>query len=101
MLCALCESLLHFATAGMWPKGRAHSCARHIDGPVFYARADPRRAASILAMSIFRISIIASNARFAAALSLSVVASIKTRGVICQDKPHLSLHHPHALSAPP
>jgi hypothetical protein len=31
----------------------------------------------------------------------SVVASSSTRGVICQDKPHLSLHHPHALSAPP
>ena len=61
----------------------------------------PRRAASIVAMSIFFIFIIASNARFAAERSESVVASSSTRGVICQDKPHLSLHHPHALSAPP
>src|SRR5688572_9223878 len=66
-----------------------------------YARTVPRRAASILAISIFFIPIIASNARFAAARSGSVVASISTRGVICQDKPHLSLHHPHWLSAPP
>ena len=52
-------------------------------------------------MSIFFIFIIASNARLAAARSGSVVASSSARGVICQDKPHLSLHHPHALSAPP
>ena len=52
-------------------------------------------------MSILFIVIIASNAHFAAARSESVVASISTRGVICQDKPHLSLHHPHALSVPP
>ncbi len=31
----------------------------------------------------------------------SVVASSSVRGVICQDKPHLSLHHPQALSLPP
>jgi hypothetical protein len=53
------------------------------------------------AMSIFFIFIIASNARLAAARSGSVVASSSVRGVICQDKPHLSLHHPHALSVPP
>jgi hypothetical protein len=58
----------------------------------------PRRAASIVAMSIFLISIIASNARFAAAGSGSVIACVSTIGVICQDTPHLSLHHPHALS---
>src|SRR6476661_5019981 len=66
-----------------------------------YRPTGPRRAASIVAISIFLIVIIASNARFAAARSESVVASISTRGVICQDRPHLSLHHPHALSAPP
>src|SRR5688572_20578303 len=61
----------------------------------------PRRAASIAAMSIFFISIIASNARLAAAESGSVIALVRAIGVICQDKPHLSLHHPHALSSPP
>src|SRR6185436_19407793 len=61
----------------------------------------PRRAASIAAMSIFFISIIASNARLATAGSGSVTALVKAIGVICQDNPHLSLHHPHALSSPP
>src|SRR4051794_41331510 len=28
-------------------------------------------------------------------------ASVRTRGVICHDRPHLSLHQPHALSTPP
>src|SRR5690554_8100717 len=28
-------------------------------------------------------------------------ASESTRGVICQDRPHLSLHQPHSLSWPP
>src|SRR5690606_21536414 len=61
----------------------------------------PRRAASILAMSILRISIIASNARLAAFRSGSLIASVRARGVICQDRPHLSLHQPQALSRPP
>jgi len=61
----------------------------------------PRRAASIVAMSIFPIVIIASMARFAAARSGSVVASISTRGVICQENPQRSLHQPQALSLPP
>src|ERR1043165_1417914 len=61
----------------------------------------PRRAASMAAMSIFFISIIASNARLATAGSGSVIALVRAIGVICQDKPHLSLHHPHALSSPP
>src|SRR5262245_47634289 len=61
----------------------------------------PRRAASIAAMSIFLIDIIASNARLAAAGSGSVIARVRATGVICQDKPHLSLHQPHALSSPP
>ena len=52
-------------------------------------------------MSIFFIVIIASNARLAAAVSGSVIASVSTRGVICHDRPHLSLHQPHALSWPP
>ena len=52
-------------------------------------------------MSIFCIVIIASNARLAAALSGLSIASISTRGVICQEKPHLSLHQPQALSWPP
>ena len=61
----------------------------------------PRRAASIAAMSIFFICIIASNARLAAAVSGSVTALVRAIGVICQDNPHLSLHQPHALSSPP
>lgn len=61
----------------------------------------PRRAASISAMSIFPIPIIASKARLAAARSESVIAAVRARGVICQDTPHLSLHHPHVLSWPP
>jgi hypothetical protein len=38
------------------------------------------------------MAIIASKARFAAALSLLDTAYINTHGVICQDKPRLSLH---------
>jgi hypothetical protein len=53
------------------------------------------------AMSIFFICIIASNARLAAARSGSVTAFVNARGVICQDRPHLSLHQPHARSSPP
>ena len=68
--------------------------ARHSNLP----STQPRRAASIVAMSIFCISIIASNARLAAAGSGSVIACVNAIGVICQDNPHLSLHHPHALS---
>ena len=30
-----------------------------------------------------------------------VKAAVSTRGVICQDRPHLSLHQPHSLSCPP
>src|ERR1700704_2249174 len=60
----------------------------------------PRTAASIAATSIFFIRIIASNARFATSPPLAI-ASVRTRGVICHDRPHLSLHQPHALSAPP
>jgi len=66
------------------------------DGTV--AKRQPRRAASIFAMSIFLIVIIASNARLAAARSGSVIAARRTRGVICQETPHLSLHQPHSLS---
>src|SRR5207344_1914894 len=61
----------------------------------------PRRAASIAAISIFFMCIIASNARLAAAVSGSVTAFVRAIGVICQDNPHLSLHQPHALSWPP
>ena len=45
--------------------------------------AHPRRAASIFATSIFPISIIASNARFASSPP-AAIASVRTRGVICQ-----------------
>jgi hypothetical protein len=60
----------------------------------------PRRAAVIAATSIFFILIIASNARFAS-LPPTASASVSTRGVICQEMPHLSLHQPHWLSCPP
>ncbi len=59
------------------------------------ARFQPRRAASIMAMSIFFIVIIASNARLATAGSGLVIPSVRAIGVICQDNPHLSLHQPH------
>lgn len=58
----------------------------------------PRRVASILAISIFAIPIMASKARLAAAGSEPVIAAIKARGVICHDSPHRSLHQPQALS---
>lgn len=58
-------------------------------------------AASIFARSIFRIIIIASNARGALALSVLVVSSISRRGVICQEWPPRSLHQPQSLSLPP
>src|SRR3954452_9573653 len=60
----------------------------------------PRRAASIAATSIFPISIIAAKARLASSPP-AASASVSTRGVICQEIPHLSLHHPHWLSCPP
>ena len=52
-------------------------------------------------MSIFFIVIIASNARLAAAGSAPITASVRTRGVICHDRPQRSLHQPHSLSCPP
>jgi len=51
----------------------------------------PRRAASIAAMSIFFIPIIAANARWATAGSGSEIAVVKARGVICHDKSPLVL----------
>ena len=60
----------------------------------------PRRAASIAATSIFLMSIIASKARLASAPP-AAIASVRARGVICQERPHLSLHQPQALSWPP
>ena len=60
----------------------------------------PARAASIFATSIFFIVIIASKARLASAPP-AAIASVSTRGVICQERPQRSLHQPHALSWPP
>ncbi len=54
----------------------------------------PRRAASIVAMSIFLIDIMAEKARFASAPP-AASASVRARGVICQDRPQRSLHQPH------
>jgi hypothetical protein len=44
--------------------------------------------------------IIARKARSAAAPP-AAIASLSTRGVICQLMPQASLHHPHMLSSPP
>ena len=54
----------------------------------------PRIAASMEAMSIFLMGIMASKARFAAGPPLAIT-SVRMRGVICQLMPHLSLHQPH------
>lgn len=48
----------------------------------------PRREASMAATSIFRIPIMASNARFATAGSGSATDALRARGVICHDSPH-------------
>ena len=64
------------------------------------ATRQPRRAASMVAMSIFFIGIIASKARFASPPP-AASASVNTRGVICQERPQRSLHQPHWLSVPP
>lgn len=53
------------------------------------------------ATSIRCIVSIASKARAATPSSPEVVASVSTRGVICHESPHRSLHHPHWLSWPP
>ena len=60
----------------------------------------PRRAASINVTSIFVTSIIPSNARFASSPP-AAIASVRARGVTCQEMPRLSLHQPQALSSPP
>jgi hypothetical protein len=54
----------------------------------------PRRAASIVATSIFFMDIMAEKARFASAPP-AARASVRARGVICQDRPQRSLHQPH------
>ena len=77
------------------PQAQSHLDRQALVG---HTRHRARRAASIAAMSIFFMVIIASNARLAAAGSGSEMASMRTRGVICQDTPHLSLHQPHWLS---
>ena len=64
------------------------------------ASTQQRRAASITATSIFFIFIIASNARLASSPP-AAIAAVSTRGVICHETPHLSLHQPQALSWPP
>ena len=50
----------------------------------------------MVAMSIFRIVIIAANARLASAPP-AAMASVSARGVICHDRPQRSLHQPHSL----
>ena len=55
---------------------------------------------SLIIAFVYFIFIIASKARFPSAPP-APSASINTRGVICQEMPQRSLHHPHWLSAPP
>lgn len=79
-----------------------HADKRNVAAPTELAsRRQPRNAASIAAMSIFFISIMASNAHLAAAGSRSAMAAIRMRGAIYHDSPHLPVHHPHALVWPP
>ena len=85
------ESRISFLAAGQQPVTRGRKRSDLMVSP------QPRRAAVILATSIFFMSIIASNARLASAPPAES-ASISTRGVICQESPHLSLHQPHSLS---
>ena len=59
-----------------------------------------RAPASIFATSIFCISIIAANARLAPSPPLAM-ASVRTRGVICHDRPRQPACTRGALSAPP
>ena len=54
----------------------------------------------MVATSIFVIGIIASKARLASSPP-AARASVSARGVICQERPHRSLHQPQALSLPP
>jgi hypothetical protein len=54
----------------------------------------------MVATSILVIVIIASKARFASAPP-AASALVSARGVICQERPHRSLHQPHSLSLPP
>src|SRR5207244_8451605 len=86
-------SSVYFPKPEEKPRAPGHLVLDHIT--------QPRRAASIAAMSIFFICIIASNPRWAAARSGSLIACVSAIGVSCQDSPHLSLHQPHALSLPP
>ena len=96
-----------FVEPRLWKQGVGRALVEHVAEVArlrhawLTARRSPARAASILAMSIFFIVIIASIARLAAAVSGSVIASINTRGAICQLNPNLSLHQPHMLSWPP
>ena len=53
------------------------------------------------AISILVIVIIAVKARWRAAASGSLMARVSATGVTCQEMPHLSLHQPQALPAPP
>ena len=58
----------------------------------------PAAAASIAATSIFCVPIIAVNTLRATTGSGSCSASVSTRGVIGQDRPHLFLHQSHSLA---
>lgn len=60
-----------------------------------HQQSQPLRAALIAAISIFFMVIIAVNTRLRTAGSLSLMPSVSAAGVICHDKPHLSLHQPH------
>ena len=86
------------ASALRTDRGRATGVPDGIPGPLRWRSPScprqPRRAASMAAMSIFVIDIIASKARFASPPP-AASASVSARGVICQERPQRSLHQPH------
>jgi hypothetical protein len=85
------EYLFTVGIAAGGKTGRSASGYDDFDLPVHHAL---RRAASMVATSIFFIGIIASKARFASPPP-AASASVSTRGVICQERPQRSLHQPH------
>jgi hypothetical protein len=88
------------ASQGRVRRRRVIENRRWISGHRAGCLAASRRAASMVAMSIFFIGIIAAKARLASAPP-AASASVSARGVICQERPQRSLHQPHALSWPP
>ena len=75
---------------------------RHVTTkPIKYVVLSHYHAVRVLGASAYQaLGIIASNARLASSPP-AASASVRTRGVICHERPQRSLHQPHWLSAPP